>query len=221
MLKLKTMIKAVLFDLDGLMVDSEPHSLAAWQAVLARRGARFDQPTIDSILGLRLFETARLAIRLFDLNDEPEALAQEKTDYQIAHLSGNVWPMPGLSELLDLIDRRGLSKAIASSGTRAYVHAVLATTHLDHRFNTVITGDDVLNGKPAPDVFLAAAAALHVPPEQCLVLEDAPAGAQAAKAAGMTCFAVPNDFTRHLDLSLADQIVPSLQEVKTILTSPA
>jgi HAD superfamily hydrolase (TIGR01509 family) len=211
------MIEAVLFDLDGLMVDSEPHSLASWQAVLARRGAQFDQATIDGILGLRLSETARLAIRLFDLNDEPAALAQEKTDYQIAHLDGNVRLMPGLIELLDLIDQRGLQKSIASSGTRAYVRAVLAATHLTDRFNTVITGDDVIHGKPAPDVFLAAAAALHVAPENCLVLEDAPTGAQAAKAANMLCFAVPNDFTRSLDLSPADRIVPSLLDVCALL----
>jgi HAD superfamily hydrolase (TIGR01509 family) len=211
------MIEAILFDLDGLMVDSEPHSLASWQAVLVRRGAQFDQPTIDSILGLRLSETARLAIRLFDLNDDPVALAQEKTDYQIAHLNGNVQPMPGLIELLDLIDQRGLQKSIASSGTHAYVHAVLAVTHLTDRFSTVITGDDVMNGKPAPDVFLAAAAALHVAPKNCLVLEDAPAGVQAAKAAHMLCFAVPNDFTRSLDLSSADRIIHSLLDVCALL----
>jgi HAD superfamily hydrolase (TIGR01509 family) len=213
------MIEAILFDLDGLIVDSEPHSLASWQAVLARRGAQFDQPTIDSILGLRLVETARLAIRLFDLNDEPAALAQEKTDYQITHLDGNVQPLPGLIDLLDLIDQRGLQKSIASSGTRAYVQAVLAATHLSDRFDTVVTGDDVIHGKPAPDVFLAAAQALHVAPENCLVLEDAPAGVQAAKAAHMLCFAVPNDFTRSLDLSLADAIMPSLFDVRAILTN--
>jgi HAD superfamily hydrolase (TIGR01509 family) len=211
------MIEAILFDLDGLMVDSEPHSLASWQAVLAKRSAQFDQATIDNILGQRLTETAQLAIRLFDLSDEPEALAQEKTDYQITHLKGNVRPMPGLIELLDLIDQRGLQKSIASSGTRAYVRAVLAATHLTDRFSTVITGDDVMNGKPAPDVFLAAAAALHVAPENCLVLEDAPAGVQAAKAANMLCFAVPNDFTRSLDLSLADRIIHSLLDVCALL----
>lgn len=213
------MIEAILFDLDGLMVDSEPHSLASWRAILARRGVQFDQANINSLLGQRLAETARLAIRLFDLNDDPAALAQEKTDYQIAHLDGTVRPMPGLIALLDLIDQRGLQKSIASSGTRAYVRAVLAATHLSDRFSTIITGDDVINGKPAPDVFLAAAAALQVAPENCLVLEDAPAGVQAAKAANMTCFAVPNNFTRSLDLSLADRIIQSLLDVCAILTS--
>lgn len=213
------MIEAILFDLDGLMVDSEPHSIASWQAVLAKRGVQFDQNALDSVLGQRVVETATIAIRLFHLPERPEDLAQEKAEYQIAHLNGNVQPMPGLIELLDWVDQSGLKKAVASSGLRRYIDAVLATTHVQDRFDVIISADDVINGKPAPDVFLAAARALNVPPENCLVLEDAPFGVQAAKAAGMMCFAVPNAHSHALDLSLADRVVASLSEVKSILMS--
>lgn len=213
------MIEAILFDLDGLMVDSEPHSIASWQAVLAKRGVQFDQNALDSVLGQRVVETASTAIRLFHLPERPEDLAQEKAEYQIAHLNGNVQPMPGLIELLDWVDQSGLKKAVASSGLRRYIDAVLATTHVQDRFDVIISADDVINGKPAPDVFLAAARALNVPPENCLVLEDAPFGVQAAKAAGMMCFAVPNAHSHALDLSLADRVVASLSEVKSILMS--
>lgn len=213
------MIEAILFDLDGLMVDSEPHSIASWQAVLAKRGVQFDQNALDSVLGQRVVETATTAIRLFHLPERPEDLAQEKAEYQIAHLNGNVQPMPGLIELLDWVDQSGLKKAVASSGLRRYIDAVLATTHVQDRFDVIISADDVINGKPAPDVFLAAARALNVPPENCLVLEDAPFGVQAAKAAGMMCFAVPNAHSHALDLSLADRVVASLSEVKSILMS--
>lgn len=213
------MIEAILFDLDGLMVDSEPHSIASWQAVLAKRGVQFDQNALDSVLGQRVVETASTAIRLFHLPERPEDLAQEKVEYQIAHLNGNVQPMPGLIELLDWVDQSGLKKAVASSGLRRYIDAVLATTHVQDRFDVIISADDVINGKPAPDVFLAAARALNVPPENCLVLEDAPFGVQAAKAAGMMCFAVPNAHSHALDLSLADRVVASLSEVKSILMS--
>ncbi|MBI5567489.1 MAG: HAD-IA family hydrolase, partial [Chloroflexi bacterium] len=105
------------------------------------------------------------------------------------------------------------------SGLRRYIDAVLATIGVRERFDVIISADDVINGKPAPDVFLAAARALNVAPENCLVLEDAPFGVQAAKAAGMTCFAVPNAHSHALDLSLADRIISSLHEVRTILTS--
>ncbi len=111
------MIKAILFDLDGLMFDSEPHSLASWEAVLAERGVKLDQPTIDSILGQRIDATARILIDKYHLPDTVQDLADAKTDYQITHLAGKVKPMPGLIELLDEIDRREMPKAIASSGS--------------------------------------------------------------------------------------------------------
>jgi HAD superfamily hydrolase (TIGR01509 family) len=213
------MIKAILFDLDGLMFDSEPHSLASWEAVLEERGVQLDQLTIESILGLRIDATARTLIDKYHLPDTVPDLADAKTEYQITHLDGNVKPMPGLIELLDEIDRRGLSKAIASSGIQRYVEAVLRVNGLLDRFSVIITGDRVAHGKPAPDVFLAAARALNAEPQYCLVLEDAPAGVQAAKAAGMTCIAVPDHSVARLDLSQADKVVASLHDVRTLLIS--
>ncbi len=201
------------------MVDSEPHSLASWAAILEERGATLDQLTIDSILGLRIDATARTLIDKYHLPDTVQGLSDAKTEYQIAHLAGNVKPMPGLIELLDEIDRRGLCKAIASSGIRRYVEAVLRVNGLLDRFSVIITGDQVARGKPAPDVFLAAARALDVEPQACLVLEDAPAGVQAAKAANMLCYAVPDHSITKLDLSQADKVVASLDDVRELLSS--
>ncbi len=214
-------MKAILFDLDGLMVDSEPHSLASWEAVLEERGVQLDQLTIESILGLRIDTTARTLIDKYNLPDTVQALSDAKTDYQIAHLEGKVKPMPGLIELLDEIDRRGLKKAVASSGIRRYVEEVLRVNGLLDRFSVIITGDQVAHGKPAPDVFLAAARALNVEPSYCLVLEDAATGVQAAKAAGMTCIAVPDHGMAKLDLSQADQIMASLHDVQEYLIRKA
>jgi HAD superfamily hydrolase (TIGR01509 family) len=207
------MIQAILFDLDGLMVDSEPHSIASWQAVLAVRGANFDQTLIDRAFGLRVDETAQLLKDAWHLADSIADLAHEKIEYQVMHLNGNVKPMPGLFELLNAIDQLTLKKAVASSGQRRYVDAVLNSIGIIDRFGAIVAGDQVLRGKPAPDVFLAAARALNVEPQNCLVLEDAPAGVQAAKSANMLCIAIPNDHTRSLDLSMADQILPSLYAI--------
>ena len=211
------MIEAILFDLDGLMVDSEPHSLASWEAVLTERGITLDQLTIESILGLRIDATARTLIDKYHLPDTVQELSDAKTEIQIARLAGNVPAMPGLLELLGEIDRRGLRKAVASSGVRRYVEAVLRVNGLLDRFSVIITGDQVAHGKPAPDVFLAAARALHVEPQQCLVLEDAPAAVQAAKAAGMMCIAVPDQGMAQLDLSQADRTMISLNDVRDVL----
>ena len=210
-------VQAILFDLDGLMVDSEPHSLASWQAVMARRGVTLEPSVLDGILGQRLIETARLFVERYNLSDAPEQLSQEKESYQIAYLNGQVKPMPGLSVLLDDVERRGVRTAVASSGARVYVQAVLDEIRLQHQFETLITAEDVTHGKPAPDVFLQAARAVDVPPEQCLVLEDAPSGIQAAKAAGMRCVAIPHQYTRGLDLSGADWILSSLAAVRIVL----
>ncbi|HTP07229.1 MAG TPA: HAD family phosphatase [Anaerolineae bacterium] len=214
-----TLIKGILFDLDGLMFDSEPHSLASWEAVLEERGVVLDQLTIDSILGLRIDATARTLIDKYHLSDTVQGLADAKTEYQITHLEGKVKPMPGLIELLDEIDRRRMPKAIASSGIRRYVEAVLRVNGLLDRFSVIITGDQVAHGKPAPDVFLAAARALNVEPQYCLVLEDAPTGVQAARTAGMMCIAVPDHSVAQLDLSQADHVVTSLHDVRTFLAS--
>lgn len=211
------MIEAVLFDMDGLLVDSEPHALATWREVMARRGVQLDQATIDAMLGLRLANTSRMLLDRFNLPGDPEALGAEKSRLQLERLDGNVPAMPGVVDLIDAVDARGLKRALASSGTRRYIEAVLRSVGLAARFTTVVTGDDVSNGKPAPDAFLLAARRLNVSAEACLVLEDAPNGVAAAKAAGMRCVAIPNRFTQSLDLSAADHILPSLQAVRDAL----
>ncbi len=215
----ETVIQAILFDLDGLMVDSEPHSLASWQAILSLRQVTLEQAVIERLFGLRQLEAARLLVDVYSLTEDPFQLAREKEEYQICHLDGQVKPMPGLFGLLDEIAQRGLLTAVASSGVRRYVDAVLKAVDLAGRFHVVVTGDEVRDGKPAPDVFLAAAHALQTDPQSCLVLEDAPSGVQAAKAAGMRCVTVPNTHTQALDLSLADFIFPSLFAVHDALPS--
>lgn len=210
-------IRAILFDLDGLMVDSEAHALAMWREVLARREVELDQATIDAMLGLRLFETASMLVKRFDLPDDAQALGAEKSDLQLERLDGNVSAMRGLFELIDAVDERGLQRAVASSGTRRYIDAVLKSIGLENNFAVIVSGDDVPKGKPAPDVFLRAAERLGVAAAACLVLEDAPAGVAAAKAAGMWCVAVPNEFSRDLDLSAADYRLPSLIHVRDAL----
>ncbi|HEY3352136.1 MAG TPA: HAD family phosphatase [Polyangia bacterium] len=206
-------VSAFLFDLDGLVADSEPHSVGSWRDVLATRGVTLEDEVVDRILGLRPRDSTALIIARYGLPDTALALSREKVDYQVAHLAGRVAPMPGLARLLDALDARRVPRAIASSGARRYVTAVLATLGLEPRFPVVVTGDEVTNGKPAPDIFLRAAALLGVPPAACVVLEDAPNGVAAALAAGMRCFAVPNGATRTLDVSAATWVVASLDEV--------
>jgi HAD superfamily hydrolase (TIGR01509 family) len=206
-------IQAVIFDLDGLMVDSEPIAKHAWRTLLAHYGYVLDRDTINALFGLRLEDSSRLIKERYDLPLTSKELAVEKNKIFMALLNGNLRPMPGLFRLLRAVDSRGLIRAVATSSRRDVAEAALRSIGADGGFAALVTADLVQNGKPAPDSYLAAADALHLPPSACLALEDSPYGVQAAKAAGMRCVAVPNEITAELDLSGADWIFPSLEVV--------
>jgi HAD superfamily hydrolase (TIGR01509 family) len=206
-------IRAIVFDLDGLMVDSEPLAREAWRVLLERYDIELDEQTAGAILGLRLEDSSALIQQRFRL---PLSLAQISAERRAIFdglASEALQPMPGLAGLLSAVDRRGLARAVATSGHRKYVRRVLRTIGAADGFAAIITGEMVHSGKPAPDIYQTAARALGLPAEECLALEDAPHGVRAAKAAGMPCVAVPNCYTARLDLSAADRILPSLSAV--------
>ena len=211
------MIQAIIFDMDGLMIDSEPLQKEAWQATLRLFGHEMDEALFARLVGQRISEDAVLLREHFCLPVMAEALARQRNDLFLASLPGRVKAMPGLRELIAEIGRRGLRCALATSGERRYVDAVMRELKLDGVFDAIAAAEDVARGKPSPDVYLLAAERLGLPPARCLVLEDAPKGVLAAKSAGMKCVAVPNDMTRSLDLSAADASLPSLVAVRESL----
>lgn len=210
------MIRAVLFDMDGLMIDSEPLAKEAWQHTVAqyRPGRALDEAMFGQMLGLRQVECARLVREWLALPVAPEELGRRRNELFMAMLPGRLRAMPGLFDLLDWLKAHCLPRALVTSGLPDYVAAVVRGLALDGVFSVIVTGQDVSHGKPAPECYLLAAGRLDLPPADCLVLEDAPNGVAAARAAGMACWAVPNEYTRTLDLSAADQILPSLYAVR-------
>lgn len=211
---IRAALQAVIFDMDGLMIDSESLAKEAWQATARRFGREIDEAMFMRMLGLRETECTAMVLEALALPVTAEALWQERNDLFLASLPGRLKAMPGLPELVVELQARGLRRAIATSGERRYVELVMHELSLDSTFDAIVAAQDVKRGKPAPDVYLLAARRLGLEPEQCLVLEDAPNGVAAAKAAGMMCIAVPNEFTRSLDLSAADTILPSLLAVR-------
>ena len=208
------MIRAMIFDMDGLMVDSEPLAIEAWETIVRRFGHQIDDVMFEQMLGVRQIECAALLLERFHLPIPAEALARERNETFLALLPGRLRAMPGLSVLIAELRARGLKRALATSGERRYVATVMSELNLDGTFDAVVVAEDVTRGKPAPDVYLLAAERLGLLPAQCLVLEDAPNGVAAAKAAGTICVAVPNEYTRALDLSAADAVMPSLLAVR-------
>lgn len=204
---------AVLFDMDGLMVDTEPLARAAWQRVVAPYGLFIDDDIYGQMLGRRTVESAQLVLDALPLSLSRDELVERKTAEFLLSLAGGVPAMPGLWELLERIEHSGLSWAVATSTPRPVAEIVLGKLGVVGRYAALACGDEVARGKPAPDIFLLAADRLGVAPAACLALEDSAAGCAAAAAAGMRVIAVPTELTRHEAFACARAIYPSLKEV--------
>lgn len=209
--------QAVVFDMDGLMVDSEPVARRAWETVLASYGRELDQPTYERMVGRRLEESAAIVIEAFALAISPEALGNLKEQH-MAHLRAEGLPtMPGLHRLVNHLNQEQIPWAVATSSRRQYALDVLTQLGLLDSCRAVAAGNEVLHGKPAPDIYLLAAERLNIPPKHCLALEDSVPGGMAAVAAGMTLAAIPNGHTKTADFPFANYVFDSLNDVIPLL----
>jgi len=187
------MIQAAIFDMDGLMLDTEPAYRIAWQAASAECGYELPDPLYFTLIGRGRSEGEQTLVDAFGPQFPVDrfraaCLRRETEMFETTPVPKK----PGLDELLDLLDSCNISKAVATSTERRTAVAQLRAAKLLERFEAVATGDDVVNGKPAPDLFLLAARRLGVEPSRCIVFEDAEAGTIAAHSAGMTVFIVPD-----------------------------
>jgi HAD superfamily hydrolase (TIGR01509 family) len=205
------MIAAVIFDLDGLLADTECLHCRAYQMALMEHGVELqDSDYAEHWVRFGKGIADWLGLRGFAL--DPHALRLRKAQHYLDLLATSLRPMDGALELLAAF--HGKTKiALASSSYRDAVDGVLAGLGIAHFFEVIVSGLDVAQVKPAPDIFLKAADDLGVEPSQCLVLEDAEKGVMAAHLAGMRCIAVPNPYTRHHDFSKATRICTSLKEI--------
>jgi len=186
-------LKAILFDLDGLLVDSEPLSRQSWAEVIAEAGYELSDAIFLQMIGRTEKEVKRLFKQAFGEDFPFEAVYQRREQHFVEALEREgVPPKPGAHELLAYLERVGLQKAVASSTYRYLAEMKLRGAGLHSYFEVIVTGDDVAHGKPAPDIFLEAARRLGVTPAECIVLEDSTAGIQAANAAGMRCIHIPD-----------------------------
>lgn len=204
---------AILFDMDGLMVDTEPLARQAWQQVVAPHGAAMTDDLYERMLGRRTVESAQLVLDELRLPVLLETLVERKTTAFLSSLGDGVPVMPGLWMLLDRIEALGLPWAVATSTPRPVAEIVLGKLGVTGRYQALACGDEVEHGKPAPDIFLLAAARLGVAPAACLALEDSAAGCVAAAAAGMRVAVVPTELTRAETFACAYRRFSSLTEV--------
>jgi beta-phosphoglucomutase len=190
------LIKGFVFDLDGTLVDNMALHAEAFTTFAARHGL----PPLDQAARAR-FDGKRNRDIFPDLfgralgEDELRRYAGEKEALYRELSRGRLAPLPGLLRVLELLEARGLACGIATSAPAENVPHTLRELGLLERLTRVVRSDEVARGKPHPDVFLAAAAAIGVPPRDCLAFEDSPMGVRAARAAGMAVVAVTTSFT--------------------------
>lgn len=186
-------IAAVIFDMDGLMLDTERLARRAWQAAMAAHGFTLPDEIYLQFVGRTREDTEQILRRTYGPDFPYAEVYRERQANVAAAIARDGLPLkPGLLELLDWLEEAGLPRAVASSSSRAAVLDRLGRVGLLDRFAAHVGGDEVRRGKPEPDIFLAAAARLGLPAEGCLVLEDSELGVQAAHAAGMRALMIPD-----------------------------
>ena len=207
--------RAIIFDMDGLLVDSEPVWAIAEAGVLEARGKRYDPEVQKKLVGLGGNEFLPRMVALYDIDDTVDNLRADLLQRMAALIPEKVLPRPGAPELLAFLTRHEMPIAIASSSPLMIIDAMVANQGWDAIFDTRCSSDEVEKGKPAPDVYLLAAERLSTEPTHCLALEDSPNGARAAVAAGITCYAVPDPShaTPAAFEGITDQVFASLYAV--------
>ncbi|WP_405082995.1 HAD family hydrolase [Paenibacillus chitinolyticus] len=208
-------IKAVLFDMDGVLIDSEPIYFDIERSSFNHFGVPVSEEDHHSFVGVTL---ESMWEQILDKHRIPFALGQVLTyhkDNVMTILSGHteLTAMPQVERWLSWLKEKQIPVAVASSSPRPLIELIMDKTGLGPYFDVRVSGEEVKHGKPAPDIFLHAAGLLGVEPSSCLVIEDSRNGVKAAKSAGMRCIGLQNPGSGNQDLSLADHRVRSFEEL--------
>lgn len=209
-------IKAVVFDLDGLMFNTEDIFNLSGAELLRRRSKVLTQECLHAMLGRRPREAFAVMAEKLDLDEPIDLLMAESQEIFEGLLDEHLAPMPGLFELLELIETRNLPKGVATSSPRDYLDGMLKRYELLHRFPVTLAAEDVARGKPHPEIYERAAAEIGIAPDEMLVLEDSEAGTRSAADAGAIVVSIPHDRTRLQDFQAAYCIAESLTDSRIL-----
>jgi len=212
----KHTIRAVVFDLDGLMFNTEDIFNAVGHEILRRRGKVMSPEVLCKMMGRRAPEALGCMIAEYGLATTVPELVEEMRPIFQAMAETHLAPMPGLFELLHLIETRNLPKGVATSSGRRYLEEILGRFDLLERFHLTLTAEDVTHGKPHPEIYLTAAAKLGVEPCEMLVLEDSHTGTTAAVQAGAVAVSIPHTHSRSQDFSHASYVVTRLDDPQVL-----
>jgi beta-phosphoglucomutase family hydrolase len=204
--------QGVLWDMDGVLVDTGEFHIRSWQDVLDDYGIAFDRLKFQQALGMNNAGTIELLMGHKPDAGLIEAIATRKEECFRQLMIGHVTPLPGVLEWLQHWHDQQIPMAVASSASAENINFIIDALHIRSYFHSLVSGADI-PGKPDPAVFLSAAQHLGLPPTNCIVIEDSIAGVEAARRAGMRCIAVTTTNPAHA-LTAADLVVSSLAELK-------
>ena len=214
------MIEAVVFDLDGVLVDSEQVWDEVREALVRERGGRWHEQAQADMMGMSSVEWSRYLHEELGLAEAPEAINDEVVRRMLDRYREELPLIDGAVAAVERLAAR-FPLALASSSNRPLMDVVLASAGLARAFRATVSSEEVPHGKPAPDVFLEAARRLGVPPDRCAAIEDSANGLRAAHAAGMRVIALPNPHYPPAAeaLALADAVAGSLAELSPELVA--
>jgi HAD superfamily hydrolase (TIGR01509 family) len=207
-------IEAVVFDMDGVLIESEEVWDAVREEYVRERGGRYDDEIQRAMMGMSSHEWSRYLHETAGVSDEPEEINAEVVRRMLAAYRGHLPLFGGATDAVRRLAER-YPLAVASSSNRPLIDTVLDVAGLNEYFTATVSSEEVPRGKPAPDVYLEAARRLDVPPERCAAVEDSHSGIRSAKAAGMRVVAIPNpSYPPDAEaLAQADVVIRSLDEL--------
>jgi len=207
-------MKAVIFDMDGVIIDSEPMHTKVVLDVLSSYQVHLTPAELDRFAGMTMHSVNSALKAEYDIQAPLEEIIACEIKGMIRHtLEDPQQPIDGIREILNYLEKNRIPAAVASSSPKELVQVVVSRLELDDYFKFLLSGENVTQSKPHPEIYLQAAALLNIDPADCLVIEDSKNGTIAAKEAGMTCIGFQNLNSGLQDLSRADIIVDTLTAI--------
>ncbi len=208
------MTDAVIFDMDGVLIDSQPIHFEGDRITLEAHGADVPFAELEAYAGTTDAYRFSKWKEKYHLDADLDSIIREREDNMIRLVrESNASATHGVRELLGQIRTHGLKTAVASSSAMPFINTVLEKIQVKEFFDLVFTGENVEHGKPAPDIFLKTAELLHTPAGECIVIEDSQNGVRAANAAGMKCIGYRNPTSGRQNLSTADRIITDFADI--------
>lgn len=211
--------KAVIFDMDGIIVDTEPIQSQSIERLLHEYGISpiYQDNGLIHTVGISGDESYHSFMKKHNFNENLKIVQQKRRKIFEDIIKEGIVPMQGFTQLIKLLQKQKIKIGLASNRRYEHIILILEQLNIKEHFWTIVGPSEKRKHKPAPDIYLDAAKELEVSPKECIVIEDSETGIFSAKSAGMKIIAVPNPYTNHHDFSNADKIVSSLSDINMSL----